>query len=258
MDVRRIAQEMRPVIYQAGHIAMQHFRQVKVERKADESYVTDADREVETFLKEEIHRRYADHGFFGEEYGHHRTDEAEFVWAIDPIDGTAPFVFEMPIWAISVGLLHEHRAMVGFVYLPVIDEMYWAVEGDGAFVNNQRIYVNEAQTLSNKTTILAPSATFKGFDFDFEGRSLSLGSAAAHMCYVARGKIHGGIIESVKLYDIAASAVIIKEAGGVIRYLAGDDMNLWELIDGRKVREPFVFGNSAMADHLIQRFSLKL
>jgi len=257
MDVRRIAQEMRPVVYQAGYIAMSHFRHVKAERKADESYVTDADRDVENFLREEIQRRYPDHGFFGEESGRHQMEQPEYVWAIDPIDGTAPFVFDLPIWAVSVGLLRKDRAAVGFVYLPVLDEMYWAFDGGAAFVNNREIRVCEPVEMTKKTTIMAPSAALNGLSTTYQGRSLSFGSAAAHLCYVARGKIHGGVIESIRLYDIAAAALILKQADGVMRYLSGKEVDLWELIDGRQIAEPFVFGHPHNAEQLRSMFVRK-
>ncbi len=257
MDIQRIAQEMRPVIYQAGHIAMKHYCNVKAERKADRTLVTEADRDVEHFLREEIQRRYPEHGFYGEESGHYQVNEAEYVWAIDPIDGTAPFVFELPIWAVSVGLLHEDRVMVGFVYLPVLDQLYWAVEGYGAYLNHQKIHVSEDREMIQGTTIVAPTVTFNSFETRFQGRALSFGSAAAHMCFVAQGHLHGGIIDAVRLYDIAASAVIIHEAGGVLKYLDGESVDLWELLDGRRVRGPFVFGNEHNIEQLRKMFFTK-
>ncbi len=257
MKSKRIAQEMRPIIYQAGHIAMQHFRKVEVERKKDKSFVTDADREVEAFLKEEIHRLYPDHGFFGEESGHYGMDNAEYVWAIDPIDGTAPFVYEMPVWGVSVGLIHESRLILGYVYLPVIEELYWAVEDGPAYVNDQVIHVSEDREMKRGSAIVSSSALFRNFDIFFEGRALAFGSAAANICFAAKGKIHGGIQETVRLYDIAASAVILKGAGGVMKYLSGREVELWELVDGRKTPEAFAYGNPYNVDQLITKFRRK-
>ncbi len=254
MELKRIAHEMRPLIYQAGHIAMQHFRNVAVERKKDKSYVTAADREIEEFLQSEIHMLYPDHGFFGEESGHHRMDEAEFVWAIDPIDGTAPFIFELPVWGISVGLIHEKRMLIGFVYLPVLDELYWAIDGEPAYMNNQTIQVANPIEMKKGTAIVASSALFRRYEVTYSGRALSFGSAAAHICLGARGKIQGGIQETVRLYDIAASAVILKSAGGTMKYLSGREVDLWELVDGRKTPEAFVFGHPHNVDQLVTMF----
>jgi len=255
MELNRIAQEIRPVLYQAGHIALRHFRQVTVERKPDYSYVTAGDREVETFIREEIHRRFPDHGFYGEESGHHRMENADYVWAIDPIDGTAPFVYEFPIWCVSVGLLHAGEAVLGFVYLPVLDELYWAIEGGPAYMNREVLKVHEPCEMSRGTTIVASSATFRRFKVSYRGRALAFGSAAANHCFVARGKVHGGIQETVRLYDIAASAIILKQAGGVMKYLSGREVNLGELLDGRKTPEMFASGHPNNVDQLIRLFA---
>ncbi|MGC9328331.1 MAG: inositol monophosphatase family protein [Candidatus Hinthialibacter sp.] len=254
MDIYQVAQEMRPIVYQAGEIAKKYFLNVKAERKADHSFVTKADREVETFLKEEIHRLFPDHGVLGEEFGQHQLEDAESVWAIDPIDGTAPFVYELPVWGVSVGLLHKRQGVLGFVYLPVMDEMYWAVAGGPAFVNEREIQVCEPLEMVRGTCIVAPSITFRGLDAQYQGRALSFGSAAAHICYVARGKIHGGVLMKVRLWDIAAAAVVLEVAGGELLYLSGDPVDLGELLDGSRVREPFCIGCSENARQLTKLF----
>lgn len=255
LTLHGFVQQTRPLMYQAGQIALDYFKKVKIERKEDKSFVTVADREIERFLREEIHCRFPDHGFVGEESGHHQVDQAELVWAIDPIDGTAPFVYDLPVWGISVGLLSKTKGLIGFVYLPVVDEMYWAMEGGGAFVNDQPIQVHGPCDMVRGTCIVAPTITFRGLETLYDGRAFAFGSAAAHMCYVARGKIHGGILKKVRLWDIAASWVIVREAGGVTRYLSGNDVDLWELIDGRKTPEPFVIGHPENAEQLRRQFS---
>ncbi len=236
MKLNRIAQEMKPIMYQAGAIAMRHFRQVDAERKPDKSYVTDADRTVEEFLREEIGRLYPECGIFGEEAGFDRMENAEYVWAIDPIDGTAPFVFELPIWGVSAGLLNKERLLAGFVYLPVVDEMYWAVDGGPAYMNGREIHVSGPVEMTHGTTILASSAWFRLFDVHYDGRILSLGSAAANLSIAARGKLHGGILETIRLYDIAGGAMVMLAAGGALKYLSGKEVDYWSLLDGEKNR----------------------
>ena len=254
MDYQKIAEEMRPVIKRAGELALTHFQNVRAERKPDRSFVTAADREVETFLKDEIHKRYPEHGVLGEEFGCHQLDDAEFVWAIDPIDGTAPFVYELPVWGVSVGLMHRGKGAVGFVYLPVMDEMYWAVAGCPAYVNDRVIQVCDPCEMVRGTCIVAPSITFRGMETTYDGRAFAFGSAAAHICYAARGKIHGGVLMKVKLWDIAASAVILESAGGELTYLSGDRVDLATMLDGSRVREPFCIGHPENTKQLITMF----
>ncbi len=244
MDIQKTADEIRPLIYEAGKIAMKYFKQVDVEQKPDQSYVTAADRDIEDFLREEIHKRFPDHFFYGEESGHHNLQNTEYIWACDPIDGTAPFVYELPVWCISLGLIQRGKRRIGFIYMPAIDEMYWAVEGQGAYRNTKRIHVHERCDMNRKNNcILMPSKIPHAYNIDYIGRMLALGSAAANLGIVSAGKIICGLQEPIRLYDICAGAVILHEAGGVMRYLnSGEEVDLWDLINGKKTREPFVFG----------------
>ena len=160
IDIRTIAQEIRPVIYKAGEIAMKYFRNVSYERKKDHSVVTAADREIEKYLRQEITERYPEHGFIGEETGKHRIGESEYVWAVDPIDGTEPFVCELPVWCISIGLVHPTGPKLGFVYLPVINELYWAVEGEPAYLNDRIIQVAEPAEFTHQSSIITSTVTY--------------------------------------------------------------------------------------------------
>jgi len=210
---------------------------------------------VEQFLKEEIRHRYPDHGFFGEESGHANSEKAEYLWAIDPIDGTAPFCFEMPVWGISIGFLVKSRPLVGLFYMPVPDELYWAADGGAAYMNHQRIHVCEPCPMGKGTTIVAPSITFRRMKVNYRGRALVFGSASAHICYVARGKIHGGLIDTVRLYDIAGPAAILQAAGGVLRYHSGRKLDLWELRKGQKTPEPLFMGHPDNVEQLLELFA---
>lgn len=259
MDSLKTAEEIKPVIYEAGKMAMQYFKQVKVEQKADKSFVTDADREIEHFIREEILKRFPDHFFYGEESGTHNADNTEYVWSCDPIDGTAPFVYQLPVWCVSLGLIQKDRKILGFVYMPATGEMYWAAEGHGAYCNDQRIHVSDAYDLTKKDScVLIPSKIPHEYEIDYIGRMLALGSAAANLAIVAKGIIHGGLQDPIRLYDICGGAVIMQEAGGIMRYInSGKDVDLWELLDGRKAPEPFACGIEENVEQLRKQFILK-
>lgn len=258
MDLNALCQEMIPLVRQAGAIALKHFRNVAAERKADRSYVTSADREVEEYLVGEIRRRFPTHGVIGEEHGAHQLD-AEYIWAIDPVDGTEPFVLEMPVWAVSVGLISREGALAGFVYLPVIDHLFHAIRGGAAYDNGQVIQVHPPCSLEAGTTLVGPSSTFHHFNTRYQGRVLSYGSAAAHLVFAARGKLHGGVFEKINLYDIAGGGCILEAAGGVMRYLSGDDIDLWQvaMAPDHKTREAMVVGHPDNAEPLRELFSMK-
>ncbi len=251
MELQRIVQEMRPIVYEAGKIALNLFRTISPERKPDTSFVTDADREVEHFVRREIEERYPDYGIFGEEAGHNKKQKAERVWAIDPIDGTAPFVYEFPIWAISVGLVDKQGPLIGFIYLPVLDEMYWGYRGGGSYCNNHRMWVHEPIKMEETTAIIAPSSNLVEYTkFHYPGRTFAFGSAAASLCLAAKGKVQGALIDRVRLYDIAAGACLVQEAGGVLRYLSGKKVNLWKLRDGKLMPESFCAGHTKNVEQL--------
>ncbi len=117
--------ELRAWLREAGVIAQAHFRQVVGWRKADRSWVTEADQAIERMLGERLAARYPGYGVIGEEQTRRET-EAEFLWALDPIDGTASFVAGLPMWSISLGLLRHGLPVLGLVYLPLLDDCYWA------------------------------------------------------------------------------------------------------------------------------------
>ena len=252
IDIRTIAQEIRPVIYKAGEIAMKYFRNVSYERKKDHSVVTAADREIEKYLRQEITERYPEHGFIGEETGKHRIGESEYVWAVDPIDGTEPFVCELPVWCISIGLVHPTGPKLGFVYLPVINELYWAVEGEPAYLNDRIIQVAEPAEFTHQSSIITSTVTYpRYFEVKYPGRTFAFGSAAANICFVARGgKIQGGLLDYIRIYDIAGAAMVLKSAGGVLRFLSGGDMNLWDMTNGEKATECAAYGHPASVEQL--------
>lgn len=254
MNVHRIAQEMRPVVYRAGEIAMRHFRNVKAERKADRSFVTAADREVEDFVRGEIQRLFPDHGYFGEETGLNQIEGAEYVWAVDPIDGTAPFVYEFPIWGVSVGLIGRNGPLLGFVLFPAVGDLFWTDGGGTAYVNEIPIRVGEPKNLGMGGTLIISSKILKNYEITFPGRTLAFGSAAASICYTAKGKVQGGLQEAIRLYDLAGSAAVLKAAGGVMRYASGREVDLWELTDGRKTPEPMYFGHPENVEQLLELF----
>src|SRR5262245_22006510 len=117
--------ELRAWLYEASAIAQQHFKQSAGWRKADRSWVTAADGAIERMLVEHIAARYPQHGIIGEEQVR-RDLGHEVLWAIDPLDGTASFVAGLPLWCISVGLLRHGQPYLGMVYVPLLDDCYWA------------------------------------------------------------------------------------------------------------------------------------
>jgi fructose-1,6-bisphosphatase/inositol monophosphatase family enzyme len=234
---------------EGGSMAREAFNQVARRRKADRSWVTDADIAIETMLRERIGRTYPQHGIIGEEQGSGAVEQ-EFVWAIDPIDGTNAFVSGLPLWCVSIGLLRFGKPYLGVIYLPLLDDCYWAEAGGPAYRNNEILNVAAATTIDGGDWMAVSSYAHRQFEISFPGKTRSLGSVAADFCYVARGSALGALIGRANLWDIAAGVVILQAAGGSIDTLSGQPIDYPALFDGRKLPEPVLLAAPTVLETL--------
>lgn len=245
--------EIRDWARTGGEIALRMFRRAQVTRKADNSQVTEADVAVEQFLRERIEQRYPEHGIMGEEQGSSAIDR-EFVWSLDPIDGTGGFVAGLPVWGVSIGLLRHGRPYLGVFYLPVADECYWNDLEGGAYCNDQPLKI-EGEHLwdvnDSESGLLVPSDAHRRYDIRFRGKTRSLGSTAAHCCYVVRGGHLGALVGRPHLWDIAGVLPVLYAAGGTAVLLSGAAFEAAALLDGRPVAEPLLVCAPALVEPLL-------
>ncbi|MEI7644234.1 MAG: inositol monophosphatase family protein [Chloroflexales bacterium] len=234
---------------EGGDLARHYFNNVVGKRKADRSWVTQADVEVEQLLRNRIAARYPDHGIMGEEQGVGEIDR-EFVWSIDPIDGTGAFVSGLPLWCVSVGLMRRGHPYLGVIYMPILDDCYWADAEGPAYRNEEPIRVITAETIDGNDWIAVSSNAHRIFTISFPGKTRSLSSIAADLCYVARGSALGALIGRANLWDIAAGLSILRAAGGTVRGLSGADLTFHDMLDGRKLPEPIVAASPEMISTL--------
>jgi myo-inositol-1(or 4)-monophosphatase len=202
--------------------------------------VTEMDNETEERIKSEILANFPNHRVFGEESIYYEKNNiykevmnGPYVWILDPIDGTANYVHQLPGYTISIAMISYGKIKLGIVYNPANDEMFWAEKGKGAFLNGKKINVSSRATLSQ--SILAT-----GFPTDIENaRSVVLkeitklgphcrnirvfGSAALHCAYVAAGRIEAYWEPGLNLWDIAAGTLLVDEAGGKISKMDGSE-----------------------------------
>lgn len=241
--------EVREWAREGGALARHYFNNVARHRKADHTWVTQADIEVEQMLRERIAARFPDHGIMGEEQGVSAIDR-EFVWSLDPIDGTGSFVAGLPLWCVSIGLLRRGQPYLGAIYLPILDDCYWAAPEGPAYRNDQEIHVLMADAIDRDDWIAVSSYAHRNFSISFPGKTRTLSSVAADLCYVARGSAMGALIGRANLWDIAAGMAILRAAGGQARGLSGSEVEMTALLDGRKLSEPIIVGAPAMVDTL--------
>lgn len=231
--------ELRTWMHECGAIALRSFRNVVGHRKADRSWVTEADIAIERILVERITARYPTHGILGEEQTRQGLDR-EFLWAIDPIDGTAVFVSGLPTWGISAGLLRHGQPYFGMIYFPLLEDCYWAGPTGGAMLNDRPIQVLAPRPPDSEDWLATPSDAHRRFTINFDGKTRGLGSTVGPFCYVARGSAIGGLISRAAIWDIAAGLAILQAAGGVAVGLSGAPINTSAMLDGRTLDEPAI------------------
>ena len=203
--------------------------------------VTEVDQDIEKYINSQIQSAYPTHFIIGEEDYFSKGNKAnlttlpDYVWYVDPLDGTTNFVHGLPGYTVSIALAFKNKVCVGVIYSPETQEMFWAESGKGAFLNDNRIQVSSRQLL--KECVVAT-----GFPVEASARNeclnqilaigpisrnvRSLGSAALHMAYVATGRLDGYWESGIHPWDVVAGWFIIQEAGGRISGLDGASYQL--------------------------------
>ncbi len=226
------------IAYKAGEALMHFFHKPhQIGYKGDINLVTEADLETEKLIKEAISSRYPQHSILAEESGLKKGQTAEVKWIVDPLDGTTNFAHGLPWFCVSIAVENQGELVIGAIYNPVLKEMFTALKGKGAFLNDQRISVS-------KNDKLIKSLIATGFPYDVQQRPepimtrfykmilkargiRRIGSAALDLCYVACGRFDGFWEERLKPWDTAAGALIVKEAGGKVSDFEGNPYSIY-------------------------------
>ena len=222
----------------------QHFDVKKVEHKGFNDLVSYVDKEAERQIVDRLSVMLPEAGFITEE-GTNTTKGEIYNWVIDPLDGTTNFIHNIPVFSVSIALMEDQELILGVVYEVNRHECFYAMKGGGAYCNDTRIKVSEAPNLS--ASLIATG--FAYYNFELIDKYLAsmkslmqkthglrrFGSAAVDLCYVASGRTEGFFEYNLNSYDVAAGALIVKEAGGkVTDFKGGDD---------------FVFGRNIVASN---------
>src|SRR3990167_501783 len=218
----------REAALRAGVVLKEHFRKLcpsMIDEKAKNDFVTEADKKSEEIIKSHIRSHFNNHDILAEESLAERS-ASHFLWIIDPLDGTLNYIHGLPCFAVSIALEIEGELAVGLIYEPLMENIYYAIKGQGAFKNGKRIHVSRSNTLN--TSLVATGFPFKIKDIidnylkvfkEFFMRATGIrrgGSACLDLAYTAEG-IFGGFFEcSLSPWDMAAGALLVKEAGGVV------------------------------------------
>lgn len=223
---------------QAGVILKEYFGKVRpsmIDEKAKNDFVTDVDRKSEEIIKGIIRSYCKDHNLLAEEsFAEKRS--SPFLWIIDPLDGTSNYIHTIPNFAISIGLEVDGELMVGLIYEPLGENIYSAIKDHGAFKNGKRMNISFPKTMGSsliatgfpyriKNLIDTYLKSFKEIFMHAAGIR-RMGSACLDLAYTAEG-IFGGFFEcALSPWDIAAGALLVKEAGGKVTDFHGGDQYL--------------------------------
>ncbi len=242
-------------VIEAGAIALKYYQtQLLKHQKSDHSPVTEADRVVENFLLDRIQQASSayDYDIIAEESVGNWQNK-EFLWAVDPIDGTRVFINGVPLWCISIGLLKNGEPYRGVVYLPVTNDIYYTDDNGHPFWNRRPLKGLLATTWDNDSFIAVPSGAHRYFDIQFR-RLRALGAVATHHVFVASGVSVAALHRKVNVWDIAGAHAILSAAGGQAVYLDGAPLSLSQVLSRGQTmcQGPILAGHPMVLENLIQ------
>ncbi|MAG39049.1 hypothetical protein CMO90_03080 [Candidatus Woesearchaeota archaeon] len=223
---------VKEIALEAGKYLKQHHENLnRIDFKDSREMVTNIDLEAEKIIVDKIKEEYPEHNIISEEMGE-LMKGSDYTWVIDPLDGTHNYIFKIPVFSSSIGLWYKGKPFAGAVYFPTSDELFWGEKGRGAFLNNKKISVKK-QSIEN-SLLLADTDIVR--TKNWQQRFLKLatrffkvrisGAASFNFLRVASGDVGASIELNIKSGDFGASSIIIKEAGGKITDIKGDELTL--------------------------------
>jgi len=205
---------------------------LQVLEKGPGDFVTSADKRTEKILIDELQKAHPEYGIITEETGIINKSNTKYRWIIDPIDGTSNFLNGIPQFAISIGFEEDGEIKCGVIFNPILNEMFCAEKGNGAYLNNSRIRVSNKKKIKDSLIVTGgPKGASKIKDKIFSeyinvssnvSNVRKFGSAALDMAYVACGRFDGYWQRELNYWDVAAGIIILKEAGGFVDYFEED------------------------------------
>ena len=231
---------MIPLAKKVGELQLSYFRSDRLEITAKSNIadvVTRADKESEELIAATVFEKFPDHKILGEEGGFRGNEHSDFLWVVDPLDGTTNFSQGLSIFSTSIALQYKGETIAGVVFAPYLDEMYVATKGGGAYMSYHGRELEKIQVAQKQSLDCSVVAT--GFPYDKASNADNnskeamrilpllrdlrrLGSAAHDLCSVACGVLDGYWEISLKIWDVCAGILILEEASGVASYYRSD------------------------------------
>lgn len=219
----------------AGDLIVRHINQldaIKVDSKGRHDFVSEVDRMAEADIIQTVRRSYPDHAFLAEESG--ASGNSEYVWIIDPLDGTTNFLHGFPVFCVSIAVMYRGRLEHGVIFDPLRNELFTTSRGTGASVDGRKMRVSDTRLMDK--ALIGTGYPYKQDDTWLDAYMGMLkdamretsgvrrpGAAALDLAYVAAGRLDGFWEIGLSLWDVAAGVLMIQECGGIVTDLAGRD-----------------------------------
>jgi myo-inositol-1(or 4)-monophosphatase len=242
LDINHLLQSAKEAAVIGGQILKEYFKEIKqrdIEEKSKRDFVTYVDKKSEERIRNFLLSVYPDHAFLGEEDGILGNKNSDYLWIVDPLDGTKNYINGFDIFAVSVALKYKDEVIAGSIYIPMLDKLYWASKGNGAYMNGSPIKVSKRD---KNLALVATGFPFRSVeDIDrylnaFREAMITFsavrrpGAAAVDLAYTAEGVFDGFFEMKLSIWDIAAGYLLIKEAGGIFTNFEGK-----EILDGNVI-----------------------
>ncbi len=223
-------------VKKAGRVLLgeyKNFDRQRIRLKSHHEILTRADLLSEEIIIKEIRKKFPRHRILSEEAGELKST-SDYIWIIDPLDGTTNFSMHNPLWSVSLALAYREELVMGLVYAPVLSELFSAAKGRGAYLNGRKIKVSGAHGPKTLNTFchgreekhVRQALRYYAYQKLHALDCRQLGSAAIELAYVASGRIESIVIPGANAWDVAAGILLVREAGGRVTDFAGKDWNL--------------------------------
>jgi myo-inositol-1(or 4)-monophosphatase len=201
--------------------------------KAADEIVTWCDKKSESIILKYLNKHFPKYALLSEESGLNNKT-SDYFWTVDPLDGTSNFTIHNPLFTVSVSLFYKNKIVLGVTYMPILNEMYWAVKGQGAYRNGKKINVSDIKNLSKAFTTYCHGQSlanhrqaYKIYEHFHEAARdcRHFGSTTLEIAMVAAGHTDALMIAKPKIWDVAAGVILTREAGGKVTDFAGKQWN---------------------------------
>ena len=229
--VKRLAAE-------ASELARARSSGLRPVEKTNRSYVTELDQELERFIRTRLAAAFPQDRLTGEEFAEEGGGGPRR-WSIDPIDGTGNLVHSLPLWAISIGLIEDGEPLLGVIAIPPLNELYWGLKGEGAWLNGVRLRVVDADSFHPQDNVCVGTNALRAIDpRSLPGRLRDLGSSCCEQAFVAANRLQACTFLGEAAHDLAAGVVISSEAGCGFGTVDGRLLDTRQMILETPIRQP--------------------